>query len=89
VTVVDRHEELFVLYVRWAVFQELASTESSDPYARRALYARPIAGTATSLALSTLERSIQRLYLQSLDKAQNVESKSASMTWRIDKWDRA
>lgn len=78
-TVLDRHFELIMLYVRWASFQELASTESSDP-------------DPTSLALSTLELNAyraQRLYLQSLQKAQEAESKSASMTWTMDKWDRA
>jgi len=33
VTVIDRHLELIMLYVRWAAFQELATTESSNPYA--------------------------------------------------------
>jgi len=31
VTVLDRHLELVMLYVRWAAYQELATTESSDP----------------------------------------------------------
>jgi hypothetical protein len=68
-----------MLYVRWAAFQELATTESSDP-------------DPTSLALSTLELNAyraQRLYLQSLDKAERAESKSASASWMMDKWDRS
>ena len=78
VTVIDRHLELIMLYVRWAAFQELATTESSNP-------------DPTSLALSTLELNAyraQRLYLQSLDKAERLESKSASASWSMDKWDR-
>ena len=78
-TIPDRHLELIMLYVRWAAFQELATTESSNP-------------DPTSLALSTLELNAyraQRLYLQSLDKAERLESKSASTPWSMDKWDRA
>jgi hypothetical protein len=78
-TVHDRHLELIMLYVRWAAFQELAATESSDP-------------DPTSTAMSTLELNAyraQRLYLQSLQKAQQAESKSARIEWTMDKWDRS
>jgi hypothetical protein len=78
-TVLDRHLELIMLYVRWAAFQELATTESSDP-------------DPTSLALSTLELNAyraQRLYLQSLQKAEQAESKSVRIDWTMDKWDRS
>jgi hypothetical protein len=75
--VLDRRLELIMLYVRWAAFQELATTESSNP-------------DPTSLALSTLELNAyraQRLYLQSLQKAEEAESKSVKVEWIIDKWD--
>jgi hypothetical protein len=65
-----------MLYVRWACFQELATTESSDP-------------DPTGLALSTLELNAyraQRLYLQSLQKTEQAESKSAKVEWIMDKW---
>ena len=77
VTVLDRHLELVMLYVRWAAYQELATTESSDP-------------DPTSLALSTLELNAyraQRLYLQALDKTQQAESISATVHWVMNGWD--
>jgi len=78
VTVIDRHLELIMLYVRWAGFQELATTESSNP-------------DPTSLALSTLELNAyraQRLYYQSMNEAEKAESRSAAAQWTMDKWDR-
>jgi len=77
-TVIDRHLELIMLYVRWAAFQELATTESSNP-------------DPTSLALSTLELNAyraQRLYYQSMNDAEKAESRSATAQWTMDKWDR-
>ncbi len=79
ITVLERHYELIILYVRWAAYQELATTESSDP-------------DPTTLALSTLELNAfraQRLYLQSLKDAVASDSHSATATWSMDKWDRA
>lgn len=78
ITVLERHYELIILYVRWAAYQELATTESSDP-------------DPTSLAMSTLELNAyraQRLYLQSLKDAVASDSHSATITWTMDKWDR-
>jgi hypothetical protein len=70
-TLPDRHLELVMLYVRWAAYQELATTESADP-------------DPTSLVLSTLELNAyraQRLYLAALEKAKATESHSALFGW--------
>jgi hypothetical protein len=78
ITVLERHYELILLYVRWAAYQELACSESSDP-------------DPTSLALSTLELNAyraQRLYLQALEKAHKAEAHSAMATWKMDRWNR-
>ena len=74
----ERHLELVMLYVRWASFQELASSESADP--------DPI-----SLAISTLEPNAyraQRLYLASLAEVKKAESESRQANWKMDGWDR-
>ena len=47
VTVLDRHLELIVAFVRWAAYQELATTESADP-------------DPTSLGMGTLEINAYR-----------------------------
>jgi hypothetical protein len=76
ITILERHYELILLYVRWAAYQELASSESSDP-------------DPTSLALSTLELNAyraQRLYLQALEKAHKAEAHSVMATWKMDNW---
>jgi hypothetical protein len=77
-TPVERHLELVMLYVRWASFQELASSESADP-------------DPTSLAISTLEPNAyraQRLYLASLAEVKKAESESRQANWKMDGWDR-
>jgi hypothetical protein len=78
VTVLDRHLELIVLFVRWAAYQELASSESADP-------------DPTSLGMGTLELNAYRArrdYRLLLSKMQTAESQSKSSTWKMDKSDR-
>lgn len=76
-TLPERHLELVMLYVRWAAFQELASSESADP-------------DPTSLAISTLELNAyraQRLYLAALQETRRAESESRTIVWRLDRYD--
>ncbi|MEA3438859.1 MAG: hypothetical protein U9R58_01095 [Chloroflexota bacterium] len=77
-TVLDRHLELIVLFVRWTSYQELASTESADP-------------DPTSLSMGTLELNAYRAkreYRTKLADWKAAESDSASAHWRMDGWDR-
>lgn len=70
-TLPERHLELVMLYVRWAAYQELATSESIDP-------------DPTSLVLSTLELNAyraQRLYLTALNETRQAESSSAVLSW--------
>ena len=74
----ERHLELVMLYVRWAAFQELASSESANP-------------DPTSLAMSTLELNAyraQRLYLAALQEVKHAESESRLVCWKLDLYDR-
>ena len=77
-TVLDRHLELIVLFVRYASFQELASTESADP-------------DPTSLGMGTLELNAfraRREYRTMRDQFLLAESESKSAIWTMDKFDR-
>lgn len=77
-TLPERNLELVMLYVRWAAFQELASSESANP-------------DPTSLAMGTLELNAsraQRLYLVALQETKRAESESRSVEWKLDRWDR-
>ncbi len=74
----ERHLELVMLYVRWAAFQELASSKSANP-------------DPTSLAMSTLELNAyraQRLYLAALQEVKRAESESRLVCWKLDSYDR-
>ena len=76
-TVPDRHLELLVLFVRWTCYQELAATESADP-------------DPTNLPLGTLELNAYRAkreYRLKLAQWQRAEASSASVVWRMDKWE--
>lgn len=77
-TIPDRHLELVVMFVRWASYQELASTESADP-------------DPTNLALGTLELNAYRAkreYRTKIVEWKAAEAESATASWRMDKWDR-
>jgi hypothetical protein len=77
-TVPDRRLELIVLFVRWAAYQELASSESADP-------------DPTNLAMGTLELNAYRArreYRKLLADWKAAGSKSARAVWRMDKHDR-
>lgn len=77
-TILDRHLELIVLFVRWACFQELATTESMDP-------------DPTNLSLGTLELNAfraKREYRTKLDDWLVKESESGTITWSMDQYDR-
>jgi hypothetical protein len=77
-TILDRHLELIVLFVRWCCYQELATEESADP-------------DPTSLSLGTLELNAfraKREYRIKLKQISAAEAESASATWRMDKHDR-
>ena len=78
-TLPDRYLELVVMFVRWASYQELASTESADP-------------DPTNLALGTLELNAYRAkreYRIKIEEWKAAESHSAITRWTMDKWDRA
>jgi hypothetical protein len=83
-----------MLYVRWAAFQELATTESSDPNAglldMPACWQAHPPGAVHAIALCSAPLNAyraQRLYLASLQKAEQAESKSVRIDWTMDKWD--
>jgi hypothetical protein len=67
------------MFVRWASYQELASTESADP-------------DPTNLVLGTLELNAYRAkreYRTKIAEWKVAEAESATAIWRMDKWDRA
>ena len=77
-TVLDRHLELIVLFVRWTAYQELATEESSNP-------------DPTSLQSGTLELNAFRAKREYRTKVRDwkaAESESATATWRMDRFDR-
>jgi len=77
-TVPDRHLELVVMFIRWAAYQELATTESADP-------------DPTNLALGTLELNAYRAkreYRLKLEQWQAAEAESGIVQWQMDRWDR-
>jgi hypothetical protein len=65
--------ELGVLFVRWAVYQELAASESSDP-------------DPTSLVSETLELNAsqaERLYRKQLQEALLAEGDGGVVAWEV------
>lgn len=77
-TVLDRHLELVVAFVRWTCYQELALTESSNP-------------DPTSLQSGTLELNAfraRRDYRTMLRDWKAAEAETASASWSMDKFDR-
>lgn len=77
-SVPERHLELIVLFVRMAAFQELATTESADPYTNSI-----IAGT---LELNAFRA--ERSYRKELDEFKASESESGKAKWSMDGYDR-
>ena len=77
-TLLDRHLELIVLFVRWTAYQELATEESSNP-------------DPTSLQSGTLELNAYRAkrdYRYKLAQWQAAEAESATAAWAMDQHDR-
>ena len=78
-TVLDRHLELIVLFVRWTAYQELATEESSNP-------------DPTSLQSGTLELNAfraKREYRTKVRDWKTAESESEiSSAWSMDSYDR-
>ncbi len=77
-TVPEEHLELIILYVRWACFQELATSESASP-------------DPTSNMSSTLELNATRAgetYRKMLSTYKETESNSASAKWEMDRFNR-
>ena len=78
-TVIDRHLELIVLFVRWTAYQELATEESSNP-------------DPTSLQSGTLELNAFRAKREYRTKVRDwkaAENETAIAAWSMDKYDRA
>jgi len=77
-TVPEEHLELIILYVRWACFQELATTESASP-------------DPTTLISSTLELNAsraERAYRKQLGVFKTSRSESSTAKWSMDDYDR-
>lgn len=77
-TVLDHHLEIIVLIVRWAAYQELATTESADP-------------APTSLGMGSLELNAYRAkreYRTKLREWKATESESTTTPWQMDSYDR-
>lgn len=77
-TVPERHLEPIILFVKWAAYQELATTESisSDP--------------TTSMS-STLEMNATRAeqaYRKTLSTYQKTGTNSSQAVWKMDDYDR-
>ena len=77
-TVLERHLELIILFVRWKAYQELATTESisSDP--------------TTSMS-STLEMNATRAeqaYRKTLSTYLKTGTNSSQAVWKMDDYDR-
>lgn len=77
-TLIDEHLEAIMLYVRWAAFQELASTESADP-------------DPESMAVSILELNAyraERAYRNTIRDYLAMSSQSGIARWTMDQYDR-
>jgi hypothetical protein len=79
-TVPEEHLELIILYVRWATYQELATTESASP--------DPTTSMSSALEMN-VERA-ERAYSKKLSsyKESASASASASAQWEMDRFDR-
>jgi hypothetical protein len=74
-SVPERLLELLVLFVRWAAYQELAASESSDP-------------DPTSLVSGTLELNAaraERLYRKQLQEALLAEGEGGVVEWEVER----
>jgi len=77
-TVLDRHLELIVLFVRWTAYQELAAQESADP--------DPTSQHAAVLALNVHRAGKE--YQEALKGWLAAEAESATAVWSMDAHDR-
>jgi len=77
-TVPEEHLELIILYVRWATYQELATTESASP--------DPTTAISSTLELNA-ERA-ERAYRKILSSYLYNVSNSAQVLWKMDGCDR-
>jgi len=78
ITVPERHLELIVLFARMAAYQELASTESSDP--------NPESKLSGTLELNSFKA--ERAYRKQLDEFKAAGSESGQVKWSMDDYDR-
>jgi hypothetical protein len=78
-TILERHEHLIALFVRWKCWSELALTEGADP--------DPIKLLSATQEVNAYRA--ERAYRKALAEAKAAESQAAvSSPWRMDKWDR-
>ena len=77
-TVPEEHLELLILYVRWACFQELATSESASP--------DPTTNMSSALELNATRA--ERAYRNQLSVYDSSNAESATAKWEMDTYDR-
>jgi hypothetical protein len=77
-TILERHLDLIILYVRMAAFQELSTTENADPDTT----------TRMSDTLETNAARAESAYRKTLQDFIGGESSSSTARWDMDRYDR-
>ena len=76
-TVLERHVNLILQFVRWKAFQELSAKESEDP--------SPLNTRASSFEINAQRAG--EAYHESLRSAASAESESGQTAWKMDRFD--
>ena len=75
-TLLERHEHLIALFVRWKAWQELATSEGYAP--------DPIKLLSATQEVNAYRAA--RAYRRAIRDAKEIESESAVQPWVMDKW---
>jgi hypothetical protein len=76
-TVLERHTNLILQFVRWKAFQYLSAKESEDP--------SPLNTRASSFEINAQRAELA--YRDALKAAASAESESAQAPWKMDRFD--
>jgi len=76
-TVLERHTNLILQFVRWKAFQELSAKESEDP--------SPLNTRASSFEINAQRAG--EAYHEALKSAASAESESGQVAWKMDRFD--
>lgn len=76
-TVLERHTNLILLFVRWKAFQQMSAKESEDP--------SPLNTRASSFEINA--QRAEAAYRAALKEAASAESESGQVPWKMDRFD--